>query len=131
MVKCLYGVQKNYTQPTNLPTQASTINKPKTTHFLAQQTFNSQHEMTKISQSSIKEDLMKTLLIILSLMFAMVACNKSANEAKTEYKHERQEAEKDYRDDMKDVQKESQEAIDDRNEEIQDARKDLHEKVND
>jgi hypothetical protein len=76
----------------------------------------------------IKEDLMKTLFIVLSLMFAMVSCNK---DAKTEYKEQRMEANKDYREDMKDVQKDKSEAIQDRNEELQDANKEFRDEKRD
>lgn len=67
---------------------------------------------------------MKTLLIALSLMVTMVACNK---DAKTEYNEQRQEANKEYREDMKDVRENAQEATQERNEEIHDAKKDLRE----
>ena len=65
---------------------------------------------------------MKFLFIIMSLSFALVACNK---DAKTEYKQERMEANKEYRDDMKDVHKDAKKIEAERADDLEDARHDL------
>lgn len=66
---------------------------------------------------------MRYLFIVMSLMFAMVACSKHPER---KFQEERMEAKKEYKDDMRDIQKEQLKATQKRDEKIDKAKKDLN-----